>query len=114
MAHVTDGATNTILAGEKLMDPNQYSSGTSADDDQGWNLGYDWDVNRWGSVNDPLQQDTPGVDPGTSFGSVHASGAQMVFCDGSIHNLTYGTDTKVLGYLCNRADRQAIDWSKLQ
>ncbi|HKD35653.1 MAG TPA: DUF1559 domain-containing protein, partial [Pirellulales bacterium] len=114
MAHVTDGATNTILAGEKGLDPNGYYSGTLEDDDQGWNLGYDWDVVRWGSVNDPLLQDTPGIDAATAFGSAHASGVQMVFCDGSIHNLTFTTDSHVLGFLCNRADRQPIDWSKLQ
>jgi prepilin-type N-terminal cleavage/methylation domain-containing protein len=114
LAHVTDGASNTVLAGEKSLCPDGYFSGTLEDDDQGWNLGFDWDVVRWGSTSDPLQQDTPGIDAATDFGSAHASGAQIVFCDGSIHNLTYGTDTKVLGYLCNRADRQVIDWSKVQ
>jgi prepilin-type N-terminal cleavage/methylation domain-containing protein len=116
MAHIVDGASNTVLAGEKGVAPDGYYSGTLQDDDQGWNLGYDWDVIRWGAVNvdPPIQQDTPGIDAEDSFGSAHAAGAQMVFCDGSIHNFTFSIDAHVLGLLCNRADRQAIDWGKLQ
>ncbi len=114
MGSIIDGASNTILAGERALDPDGYFSGTLQDDDQGWNMGYDWDVIRWGSQNDPLTQDTPGIDAQLSFGSAHSAGGQVVFCDGSIHNLTYSIDSRVLGLLCNRADRQPIDWSKLQ
>ena len=103
-----------MLVAERNVDPDGYFTGTMGDDDQGWNLGYDWDVLRWGAASIPLTPDTPGLDPATCFGSAHPSGVEAVFCDGSVHNLTYGLDSTILGLLCNRADHQAIDISKLQ
>ncbi len=112
-ASITDGASNTLLAGEKNLSPDCYTPGACPDDDQGWNIGYDWDTIRWGGPGYPLTPDTPGADYATLFGSAHPSGVKTVFCDGSIHNLSYSIDQTVLGFLCNRADGQAVNWSAL-
>ncbi len=64
LATITDGTSNTYLAGEKYMDPDMYSNDTSGGDDQCWDVGYDFDVVRWTNnttIPDPTMpsQDTP-------------------------------------------------------
>ncbi len=113
MARIIDGPSVTLLAAERNCNPDGYFTGTMGDDDQGWNLGYDWDVLRWGSASNPLTPDTPGLDPATCFGSAHPSAVQAVFCDGSVHRFTFSLDGPTLGLLCNRADGQTIDDGKL-
>ena len=46
VADITDGISNTYLIGERYMNPDYYATGTDADDDQGWMMGYDYDINR--------------------------------------------------------------------
>ena len=68
MTDVSDGASNTYLAGEKYLDPDDYYDGI--EDDQGWTVGYDFDVNRWTNTDDSHRprQDQPGGDYFTAFG----------------------------------------------
>ena len=127
-AHITDGLSNTLLAGEKCLNSDAYFTGTDGADDQGWDMGFDYDVARWGGPGItagnvvstagpggiPLVQDPAGLEVWWSFGSVHMSGPGFVFCDGTVRTLNYSIDLKVLGYLCNRSDGVPIDWSKLQ
>ena len=54
-------------------------------------------------VNRSLQ-DTYGMDAWDCFGSAHLGSAGFVFCDGSVHRLSYTMDMSVLGNLCNRSD----------
>ena len=115
MAHITDGASNTFLAGEKYLNPDRYYGGSiGGGDDQGWDLAYDWDTARFAGTLLPVYQDQAGFDPCYQFGSAHAGAAGMVFCDGSVHAIGYGIDLTTLGYLANRADGKPIDWSKVQ
>ena len=69
---ITDGTSNTYLLGERYCDPDYYSNGDPSlwADDQGWDLGYDYDTNRW-TVNDgncTPRRDTPGYNNGYAFG----------------------------------------------
>ena len=48
------------------------------------------------------------------FGSAHSSGCNFVFCDGSVHTISYSIDGLTYMYLGNRKDLQAIDASKLK
>jgi prepilin-type N-terminal cleavage/methylation domain-containing protein/prepilin-type processing-associated H-X9-DG protein len=43
------------------------------------------------------------------FGSSHAGGFNMAFCDGSVHSITYEIDYRVHSMLADRGDGQTID-----
>jgi prepilin-type processing-associated H-X9-DG protein len=58
-------------------------------------------------------QDQSGALHSGLFGSAHAAGFNMVFCDGSVRTISYSINTTVHGYLANRMDLQPIDGSKL-
>lgn len=111
-AHITIGLSNCICAGEKYLDPDGYFTGNLGSDDQGWDLGYDYDVDKWGTPSTPPMQDTPGNDLWTSFGSAHPNACNFVFCDGSVHTISYTVDPNFFPLLCNRQHNQKIDQSK--
>ena len=111
MSHITDGASQTILAGEKYLIPDAYSNGADPADNDAWDLGFDWDVLRWGCT--PPAEDTAGFSDPSAYGSAHATGFGVMFCDGSIHVLNYAIDPTLFQNLTNRCDGVAIDPSKL-
>jgi prepilin-type N-terminal cleavage/methylation domain-containing protein len=110
-AHIRDGASSTYLLGERYLNPDFYDNGELCANDQGWDLGYDYDVNRW-TYAKPLQ-DTPGYNDNsgcdTIFGSAHWGKFHMAFCDGSVHDIIYTIDLTVHRRLGNRQDGQAVD-----
>ena len=110
MSHITDGPSQTILAGEKYLHPDAYFNGADGADNDAWDLGYDWDVNRFGCTA-PVQ-DTAGYANLLAYGSAHPAGFGVVFCDGSVHVLNYEIDATLFSNLTNRADGVAIDPTK--
>ena len=46
------------------------------------------------------------------FGSPHPAGCNFVFCDGSVHSISFSIDPLTHSLLANRADNQPIDDSK--
>ena len=114
VADITDGISNTYLIGERYMNPDYYATGTDADDDQGWMMGYDYDINR---ETNPVpdcapRQDTSGESHYWAFGSAHAGGFNMAFCDGSVHWIGYSIDPEVHRRLGDRKDGLPIDGGK--
>jgi len=122
MAEIIDGTSDTYLAGEKYHDPDHYHDGTAPFDDQGWDSGWDCDTIRWSGsasatnldgTSDAAflpRQDTPGDSTGSMiFGSAHAIGFNMAFCDGSVQFLNYSIDKDTHHRLGNRRDGQTID-----
>jgi hypothetical protein len=108
---IDDGASNTYLVGERCVNSDEYYTGRPPDDDQGWDLGFDWDVVRWTYAKP--QRDRAGVNNSEVFGSAHAAGWHMVFCDGAVRMLSYGIDEATHKNLGSRNDHIPIDQSKL-
>ncbi len=42
------------------------------------------------------------------FGSAHPTGCNFVFCDGSVHTISYNISNDIHARLCNRCDGKAI------
>lgn len=89
MAQFTDGLSNTILAGEKSMDPKNYQTGTWYWDEPFF-LGGAGGTERSKPF---VLRDAPGVQFLFNWGSAHDSGAQFLFADGSVHLLAYATSS---------------------
>lgn len=98
---VEDGASSTLLIGEKYVSTTGYSGATDPGYDQSWMTGVDLDLNRW-TIDVPLQDDRPQQE--RRFGSSHASGCQAVLCDGSAHTISYSIDAAVFRSLGHRRD----------
>jgi prepilin-type N-terminal cleavage/methylation domain-containing protein len=125
MALIADGASNTYLVGEKYLNPEHYGDGMDAGDNETAYSGLNWDSTRtsgnngatWGDSAsrggyEVPMQDTPGQGPIFNFGSAHPGSFVMVFCDSSVHDISYGIDLETHRRLANRADHLTIDASK--
>ena len=125
IADITDGTTNTYLIGEKYLDPDNYTTGMSPGDNEAAIVGEDDDLSRWGdprywggpnesNLTRPMQ-DTPGAVegfPSMRFGSPHAAGFQMSFCDGSARMMSYAIDQETHRRLSNRKDGLPVNAKK--
>ena len=116
-AHVRDGATNTYLIGEKFLPVDMYTSGRHWSDNASIYTGSAHDIHRYATRLYPPTQDTDGggsLSFGLQlFGSAHSGTWQAVFCDGSVHSLSYFIDPEIHHNLGNRKDGEVIDLSGL-
>jgi len=128
-ASIKDGQSYTYLIGERYLCPDCYYTNPCCDNDQGWDLGYDWDVNRgtglgYLSLSDlstatplPPFQDRPGymTNGGCSniFGSAHEAGFNMAFCDGKVQLISYNISPVIHMQLGHRSDGQPTDLSQI-
>jgi prepilin-type processing-associated H-X9-DG protein len=122
LSDITDGASNTYLAGEKYLDSDYYLTGQDGSDNECAFIGDDDDIIRWANAGAPgtssytayaPRPDTPGLSVGGGFGSAHLAGFNMAFCDGSVHTLNFSIDFQTHCWLCNRKDGRQIDGKKL-
>jgi prepilin-type processing-associated H-X9-DG protein len=124
MQQITDGTTHTYLFGEKNLDPNYYETGEARNDDQSMYTGHDMDNIRSTLIRAlpngtlvgwPAAPDAPGTGETYrwSFGGPHSGGWQVVFCDGSVHFITYELDAMIHRWLGNRQDGNVVDMGQL-
>jgi prepilin-type processing-associated H-X9-DG protein len=57
----------------------------------------------------PPKQDTPGDRNIWNFGSAHSNACNMLFCDGSVHDVSYDIDPELHRRLSHRSDGLAAD-----
>jgi prepilin-type N-terminal cleavage/methylation domain-containing protein len=113
VADITDGVSNTYMVGEKFLDPDLYGTGEGNADNSSMFQGFDRDVNRWAGPDCPPLQDVPGIDFQFNFGSAHANGFYMTFCDGSTQFINYSIDLETHRRLSNRSDGLPVDGKNL-
>src|SRR5690606_16848282 len=110
-----DGMSNTMLFGEKYLDPLHYQSGSDMGDNENFCMGNNEDIARWGwrlPAGRPMA-DRTGASMRYIWGSAHASTFNVTFSDGSVRGLSYSIDVNTLAKLCNRSDGEVIDPSQL-
>jgi prepilin-type processing-associated H-X9-DG protein len=126
---IADGTGNTYLAGEKYLQPDLYEDCINAEGyskDEGDNkaimVGDTSDFIRWTTFSDEtvknLQptRDTLGLGGNLyhAFGSPHADAFNMVFCDGSVRQISYGVKPSIHAYLSSIDDGQTTDINQLE
>jgi len=110
---IQDGASKTMLASEKRVAPAYYDGGP-ASDNKGWADGWDYDDLR--STMFPVEQDGDVPDAlqrfaviHFQFGSAHSGGINAVFCDGSVHFISYDIDRENFNRLGHRYDGETLN-----
>jgi hypothetical protein len=119
-AGIRDGASNTMVVGEKFTQPSDYGGNgisdlqgpfVSTDDDNARSTGLD----TTGGITDTLVGN-PGRDSEVAggdadpygwigaFGSAHPAGINAVFADGAVHHVKFGIDPEVFNALGRRDD----------
>ena len=105
LAQITDGTSNTYLAGERYLRADRYETGQDPADDQCSFIGYNVDTLRF-TFQEPLQ-DRDGLTNRWAFGSAH-SVFQMTFCDGSVRPVGFDIDPETHRRLGNREDGEPV------
>jgi prepilin-type processing-associated H-X9-DG protein len=108
LKRVTDGVSKTILFGEKYLRPERYDT-IDNDNDQGWNMGHDRDINRWCDLLSIPASDILGTgERNAIFGSAHPGGFQVTMADGSVHTIPYEIDMETFRRLGVRDDKLPV------
>ena len=107
---ITDGTSTTYLAGEKYLTPDNYETGTDSSDNETLYAGYDRDtvIYTKNSITCQPRQDQAGYANQYGFGSAHAAGFNVVFCDGSVKSQSYEIDLLLNCRLGARNDGEII------
>ncbi|MDO4573920.1 MAG: DUF1559 domain-containing protein [Planctomycetia bacterium] len=107
---IRDGLSNTVLFGEKYVQPEYYEASGNSADDLGTFCGTDNDNSRSGNNTYRPYQDRSGFGSpnGWGFGSSHASSFGISLCDGSVQRLTYSIDGTTWQHLCHRSDGNVV------
>jgi prepilin-type N-terminal cleavage/methylation domain-containing protein len=123
LKEVSDGLSNTLILGEKMVPSNQYEGGGFSDD-KGWTDGWDPDTVRSTCFAPMGDSDAFVLSPDNEnlfgpladlwyFGSAHPGVFNAVFADGSCHTLSFDIDVVLLNNLGGRNDEQLVDLSQL-
>jgi prepilin-type N-terminal cleavage/methylation domain-containing protein/prepilin-type processing-associated H-X9-DG protein len=108
-ASITDGLSNTLLAGDKRLD--LLNLGQPQDDDnEGYTSGFDEDtIRRTARESEPPAPDPrDGFTGGLRFGSSHPGRFNVVLADGSVRSIAYSIDPAVFRRLGDKADGEVI------
>ncbi len=110
---IPDGLSRTYLLGEKYLIPDHYTDGIEGVDNNPLYAGFDWDWERWGGPETPLDpacqptRDRQGESSYIKFGSAHATVFNISLCDGSVRAVGYDIDPVVHSRLSSRKDGKA-------
>lgn len=110
---IRDGATNTILVGEKIhpreTDDLGWMSGTSATlRNTGVGINKGWDVVKYLDPEDKSETVAPNDTDTGGFSSLHTGGANFLLADGSVRHLSRSIDSQTYSHLGNREDLELL------
>jgi prepilin-type N-terminal cleavage/methylation domain-containing protein len=138
IAQITDGTSNTLLAGEKYLIGSLIGT-SSCNNDQGWVDGWDndmltfsqgdtnwgppsWVVPTFAQTNPPVfgvsvipkhwNMATVAVGSdgcGGVFGAIHEPAMNAVLCDASVRSISYDISQQAFFSLCSISDGGAVD-----
>lgn len=108
---ITDGLSRTFFCGEKKINPDNYTNGLSANDNETLYMGFNGDIMSWANLSNQYlpEADRAGNGDSGQFGSAHTSVFQMAFCDGSVQRIPYETDPNIIMFLANRRDGNTVN-----
>jgi prepilin-type N-terminal cleavage/methylation domain-containing protein len=117
LSMITDGTSNTFLAGEKHVPLGMFGRGRVGDSSI-YNGVWTCYAGRIAGIEDPLAQSPTDVSPSTGgnawyarkFGSYHTGICQFVFCDGSVRAIRNNIDVANLRRLAVRNDAEVISY----
>ncbi len=102
-ADIRDGASNTLLVGEKRL--NKTFLGQPQDDDnEGYTAGWNEDTIRRTDQSPAPDYAAPKGDGGKLFGGPHPGTVQFVFVDGSVQSIAYSIDSDMFESMGHRHD----------
>ena len=115
---IPDGMSKTYLAAEKYLNPDNYTTGGDAADNETWCTGWNNDNYRIAATRTPSfinpdstanafvmpMRDRPGGASSIAFGSSHEAGFNAVFCDGHVDTISYAINRVAHAANANRAD----------
>src|SRR5262245_20941803 len=105
MADLIDGASNTLLVGDKRLNLARLGQ-DQADDNEGYTCGWNEDTMRLTSQRpQPDFIGDPSLYGGKLFGSSHPGRFNVVLADGSVRTVSYGVSQPVFQALGGIADR---------
>jgi prepilin-type N-terminal cleavage/methylation domain-containing protein/prepilin-type processing-associated H-X9-DG protein len=90
---IKTGTSNTYLLGEKYLNPMNYETGLDRSDNENYLTGFNNDVNRCTAF--PPARDLAGTEETLRYGSAHAVGVNMAYCDGSVRFVEYTIDSDI-------------------
>jgi prepilin-type N-terminal cleavage/methylation domain-containing protein len=99
---IADGLSNTIMFGEKYVNPDDYLTGLDGGDNENALAGWNNDLNRVTGV--APRKDSPGRYDTLAFGSAHSGVFLLSMCDGSVHAVSYKIAPDLWCNLGNRFD----------
>ncbi|MEO2091765.1 MAG: DUF1559 domain-containing protein, partial [Gemmataceae bacterium] len=91
--NLSRGASNTILLGEKYLNPDSYRTGSDLADNECIYTGLNNDVCR--STGSPPVRDERGRSLTNEFGGPHSSGVQVGLADGSVRSVRWSIEPAV-------------------
>jgi prepilin-type N-terminal cleavage/methylation domain-containing protein len=112
-ADIRDGASNTLLVGDKRMNLALLGQ-EQPDDNEGYTSGWNEDTMRLTSLRpQPDFIGDPSLHGGKLFGSSHVGALNVVLADGSVRTVSYTVSPATFKALGDEADGQVINPSDL-
>ncbi|WP_020468843.1 DUF1559 domain-containing protein [Zavarzinella formosa] len=102
-AAITDGLSNTLVLGEKMLN-RAFLGSFQGDDNEGYTSGWDHDTVRYTNITPIADVNTPaGGDGQQRFGSSHTGGLNVGLSDGSVRFVRFSVSQTTFAALGSRA-----------